>query len=204
MAGRHERGDDQLTLNRHSAGHRFVNRDLHQVAGLDSELFRKSGTHQRRVVPCQLRNWTGQFLEPAVICVSAVVHCITADEHNLRRICRGRWRRCPGILNERTYSPRIKRRRLITRLNVRRKSIVEKTRPSGWKIPARICPAESFLHQLGPFRFRPTEQRVEQFDFRETAEKRQNHRLDRQVFAIGGERVPPRFQIMCGRNMPLA
>ena len=69
------------------------------------------------------------------------------------------------------------------------------TTPSA-KSPGGFVSAKGFLHQLGSFQFRSAKQRVQQLDFREAAEERQNHRLNRQIIASGSERVAPRFEIM--------
>src|SRR5437899_13033187 len=79
---------------------------------------------------------------------------------------------------------------------------MKKARPRCLKISRRTGGTKSFFHELRSFRFWSTQQRAEQFDFRETAEERQDHRLDRQVLAPGCERVAPRFQIMGERNVP--
>src|SRR5713101_5775699 len=123
MARRYEGGNHQLAFDRFRMNTLLRDCDLNQIACLDTEPFRESGTHERGVVPCQLGDWIGQFLEPAIIRVPAVVHCVTADKHNLRRICRWRWRRCPGFLCECACRVCVKRRWLILDLNVRCKSV---------------------------------------------------------------------------------
>src|SRR6266480_5502789 len=204
MPRRYERGNHQLALDWFRMNALLRDCDLNQITCLDPEPFCENRTHKRGVVPSQLGDWVGQFLEPAVVSVAAVVHRITADKHDLRRIRGWNWRERPGFLRKRACRVCIKRWRLIAELNVGPKSIAQKARPGCLKIPRWIRRAKSFLHQLGSFRFRPTEQRIEQFDFGETAEKRQNHWLDRQVGAIGRERVAPGFEIMRSRNVPVA
>src|SRR5207249_3495662 len=54
------------------------------------------------------------------------------------------------------------------------------------------------------FWFWTAEQRVEQLNFRKSPEERKDHWLDGQVIAARCERVAPRFQVMCKRNMPVA
>src|SRR6476660_7659538 len=75
--------------------------------------------------------------------------------------------------------------------------------PRSLKIARRIGGAKSFLHKFGPFCFRPTKQRVEQFNFRKSTEERQDHWLNRQVIATRREGVAPRFQIMRQWDVPL-
>jgi hypothetical protein len=89
------------------------------------------------------------------------------------------------------------------RLNVRGKAVVKETRPRSLKITRRISRAESFLHQFGPFCFWAAEQCIEQFNFRKSAEERQDHWLDRQIIAAKCKCVTPRFQIMRERNVPV-
>ena len=96
MPGRYERCDDELAFDRRAGFGVFsLIVDLQQIARLDAELFCVCRTDQRRIVPGQLRDRVGQFLEPAVVCVAAVVHRITAAQHNLRRFWRRRrrWKR---------------------------------------------------------------------------------------------------------------
>ena len=64
------------------------------------------------------------------------------------------------------------------RLNVRRKPVVKETRPRSLKIARRIRFAESLLHQLGPFNLWCPKQRIEQFDFRKSSKKREDHWLN--------------------------
>ena len=40
---------------------------------LDAQLLRRGGRNQRRVIPSQLRDRVGRFLQPAVVIVAAVV-----------------------------------------------------------------------------------------------------------------------------------
>src|SRR5207244_11851556 len=89
-------------------------------------------------------------------------------------------------------------------LNMRSKASVKETRPCSLKIARRIGCAKSFLHEFGPFCFWPTEQAIEQLNFRKSAEEWQDHWLDRQITAAGRERVAPRFQIMRERNVAVA
>ena len=87
---------------------------------------------------------------------------------------------------------------------MRSKAVVKETGPRSLKIARRIGGAKRFLHEFGPFCFWATEQRIEQFNFRKSAEERQDHWLERQVIASRCERVAPRFQIMRERNVPVA
>ena len=86
---------------------------------------------------------------------------------------------------------------------MRSKAVVKKTRPRTFKISRRMGAAKSFLHKFRTFCFWTAKQRVKQVDFRKSAKERQDHRLNRQVIATRCERVAPRFQIMCKRNMPV-
>src|SRR5947207_10032272 len=98
MARRYERGNHQLTFDCFRMNALLSDCNLNQITCLDTEPFRESRTHERCVVPGQLGDWVGQFLEPAIVSVAAVVHRITADKHDLRRICPGNWRERPGFL----------------------------------------------------------------------------------------------------------
>src|SRR5205809_8034014 len=89
MAGRYESGDYQLAFDWFRMNILLRDCDLNQIACLDTEPFRESGAHERGVVPGQLGDWVWQFLEPAIVSVAAVVHRITADKHNFRRLCCG-------------------------------------------------------------------------------------------------------------------
>ena len=102
MTGRNECRDDELSFRRRWMSAFFCDRYLNQVTGLDAEPFRERGTHERGIIPGELRDWIRQFLKPAVIGIAAVVHCVTANQYNLWRICRGsRWK-CPRALRERS------------------------------------------------------------------------------------------------------
>jgi hypothetical protein len=103
MTGRDEYGDDELSFRRRRMSAFLCDRYLNQVTGLDAELFRERGTHERSIIPGELRDWIRQFLKPAVIGIAAVVHCVTANQHNLWGICRGSRRKCPRALRERSY-----------------------------------------------------------------------------------------------------
>ncbi len=97
MTGRNQRGDHQFASNilllRIQA--LFGDGDLDQIAGVNAKMFRQNRTHHRGIVPSELRYRIGQFLEPAVIDVTSVVHRVTADENDLGRIKRRRRRRSP-------------------------------------------------------------------------------------------------------------
>src|SRR5205814_2478255 len=64
--------------------------------------------------------------------------------------------------------------------------------------------AERFLHHLWSFHLRSTQQSADQFNFRETAKEWEDHRLNRQVRPFESERVPPGFQVMSSRHVPIA
>src|SRR6266581_446908 len=148
MPRRYERGNHQLALDWFRMNALLRDCDLNQITCLDPEPFCENRTHKRGVVPSQLGDWVGQFLEPAVVSVAAVVHRITADKHDLRRIRRWNWRQRPGFLRKCTRRVRIQRRRLITGLNVGRKSVTEKAGPGRLKVARWIRRTKSFLHQF--------------------------------------------------------
>ena len=206
VTGRDERGDHQLApdilLLRIQA--LFGDGNAHEIAGLDAEMFREDRTHDRGVVPRELRDRVGQFLEPPVIDVAPVVHRITANENDLGRIERRRRRRSPKRVRDSARVVGIEGRRFVLERDVRRKTIPQKPGPRGREITRGRGGAKCFLHQFGSFDFRSAQHGVHQVDFRKAAEERKNHRLNRQIRAFESERVPPRFQIMSGGNVPVA
>src|SRR5215472_12157967 len=82
MAGGYARCNDKLAFHCGSAGTLFVDRELQQIARFDTECFCVFRTDQRGIVPTQLRDGVRQFLEPAVVCVAAVVHAVAARQYN--------------------------------------------------------------------------------------------------------------------------
>ena len=62
----------------------FLARDLDQrTFRLDAEFLAESGTHENGVVPRNLGDWVGAFLEPTVIGEATVVHRVIGDETHL-------------------------------------------------------------------------------------------------------------------------
>ncbi len=206
MSRRHDGCDHELAFNRLTVcvAQCLGDGDLNKIAGLHFQTFRKARAHERGVVPSQLCDWIRQFLEPAVVDVTAVIHGITADKDDLRRTRRrrGSWRPKLRRLCKSRRGGCVKTGSSIAQWNVRRESIPKKTRPGRLKIARWRRRAKCFLHELGPFHFRHAEQHVHQFNFRQPAEERQDHGLDRQVGAVGCKRVTPRFKIMRGGNVP--
>ncbi len=132
VTGRDEHGDDQLApdiLRSPHPGAFSVTAMLHEIAVLDAKMFCEDRTHQRRIVPRELRDRVGQFLEPAVIDVTAVVHRITADEDDLGRIERRRRRRRPKGVGDAAGVVGIEGRRFVLERDMRSKTVPQEPRP---------------------------------------------------------------------------
>src|SRR4029077_1442072 len=181
VTGRDECRYDQLAFDWLRSRAFFCDRDLHKIAGVHTELFCISRTHQCSIVPGQLCDWVWQFLQPSVIGVATIVHFITGCKHNLWRIRCRCWRQCPLTLKLWSNCVCIECGGLITRLNVRSRAVVKESGPCSLKIARRIGGSKSFLHEFGPLCFWAAEQHIEQFNFRKAAEEREDHWLDRQV-----------------------
>ena len=54
-----------------------------QVAILNADVIREGRAHHGRVVPGQFGDRVRHFLEPAVVDVTAIVHRVAANEHDL-------------------------------------------------------------------------------------------------------------------------
>src|SRR5438876_9243212 len=98
-------------------------RDLDKIAILHPDVAGESGTHHRGVVPSELGNRVGQFLKPAVVDVAAVVHRITAHEHDLGRILRRRWRWRPKRVRDTAGRVAVKLRRPVARWEMRGETV---------------------------------------------------------------------------------
>ena len=158
-----------------------------------SELLGDSRAHERGIVPSQLRDRVRHFLEPAVVDVAAVIHrrncatsTISGDSSSaavpVRRPKRVR-HAASGIGVERKAfcrasecAPRIHRAKSATRPS--------RDRPADWSRGKFPGPTPG----LPPWAGRASLQHV---DFRDPAEERQNHRLNRQIEPPRGERVAP-------------
>ena len=92
--------------------------------------------------------------------------------------------------------------RVVAQNNVRSETVVQKFRPRRRRIADRVGQAKCFLHQFGPVDFRFAHHRGEQIKFRESAEERENHRLDCQVMSFRAEGVTPGFKEMRCRQIP--
>src|ERR1051325_4332883 len=96
MSRRNQRRDHQLAHNwLGAAGAHLRDLYLDEIAGLYPKLPGKCRAHLRTIVPSQLRDRIGHFLEPAVVSVPAVIHGIAIRQHDLRRLERWRERRVP-------------------------------------------------------------------------------------------------------------
>src|SRR5262245_31265883 len=93
MTWNDQRRDDQLMLNwlAFRIFRSLSNGDSDQVPVLDPHPASKAWAYHRCVIPGQLRDRIGHFLEPAIVRVTAVIHRITANENNFRGVlARGR------------------------------------------------------------------------------------------------------------------
>src|SRR5947207_5014379 len=87
---------------------------------------------------------------------------------------------------------------------MRRKSVSQEAGPCRCKITRGRRGAERFLHELWSLHLGSTQQSAHQLNFRETAKEWEDHWLNRQIRAFGSEGVPPSFQVMSRRDVPLA
>src|SRR5262249_6440427 len=91
-----------------------THRNANEGTGLDAKCLGVARTDQRRIIPGQLRDRIGDFLQPRVVYVAAVVDRIIAHQPALGRF-RGRRRGWPApeVVGNSTGSIAVERGRLV-------------------------------------------------------------------------------------------
>ena len=161
---------------------------------------RRRRAHDRGVVPGQLGDGLGQFLQPAVVGEAAVVDRGIGPEDHFQFAASA-----SGLRGAAVMSLAVNRRRLGGQRRVRHHAIVHRAPPPGFEIRARVLARpvafDDFVRAACPARRSASaELRLR----RAAVVERLDQRLLDGDRAIEGARVAPGFQVMRLRQVPLA
>ena len=202
VAGRDERGDLDLPSLEADLDHRHLGIG---VGLFDPQIARALRADQRGVVPSELGDRVGQLLEPAVVGVAAVVELRIRHEDDLEGA---------SVLSEGTISfswmaAVVKAASSFSgsgagALLARKPSWRNFTHPAVRSFTPAVAakPRNVSCTSSGPLRLRQAGDARQQIELRPAAVEREDHRLDRDVAAVGREAVAPMLEVMRLRHLP--
>ena len=167
---------------------------------LDAELLAELGTDEDRVVPRNLRDRIRALLQPAVVGETTVVQRVVRHKTNLKVLEAEHRRRCGGSEQAFHAGPIQPHVDGLVR-GTREQTVVQEARHDLVRRAAAGQRSHRRRHLLVRIGLRVAQDAGEHFNFRQPAEERQNHRLNRQDRPVEGAGIAPRFEVVRRREM---
>ena len=179
-----------------------------RILKIDSQGLGCCRTHGHDVLPSQLGDRVGQFLQPTVVVEGPIVQAVIPVKDDLQTLRGGRRatrRGVGGVGPDQGVNGRPSQRsRHSGGRASRQEAIAQELFPAQLEIvPARQT-LESLAHNFVRIDRAQATETGQKLQIGQTAKQWGDQRLNRNQRAIGAARVAPRLEVMSGRKMPVA